>query len=650
MNSHIIDFQYFLAGLILLSNTQYLHFSLIEIRENSMNHQNFVHKCLLYSLYIMFIAIFYVIKHFVFDTIQIFNASMTTTLLIVCLFFFMMTTLVLYLFNKKLKKAVHIFDYSVITSFIILFAYIMDLITNKQFYYAVFICYTLVNISFFFNIFILKKKRANLGLYFLFASFFALTYINIIYDFLPFNMLITVDMAINALIIYAFFLFYSQYYVEALETSYDRVVEHVSELKVLNEKISVMAYQDPLTKVPNESAFMHHLETTETNLSLLMINVRNFSSFNQILGFNQGNALLQKIAEQLDGFCKFPNRLFKLYSDKFIISMYTENLDCVLATARKIQSIYHNESIMNFRLEIGIGVTQFDYHSRHSDSLSDVLSALEIACMRSLEHDDNIFILPLKTYLSEKATFNLEYHLREAIEQKNIEVFYQPQVSSKTKEIISFEALARWQHGGQFISPEIFIPLAETTGLISNLTRLILETIFTTLMQDNWNKGKKVSINLSSIQLVESGFIQFLLNAIEQYAIKPSDIIFEITETALLYDLEKVEESIYILKQLGFEISLDDFGTGYSSLHRFSKLNFDEVKFDKFFIQQMEKDEKLKIVFDKTVELFNTLNLRIVVEGVETLDQVQLLDCYAIDIYQGYYFGRPIPLSTLKLL
>ena len=173
-----------------------------------------------------------------------------------------------------------------------------------------------------------------------------------------------------------------------------------------------------------------------------MINVRNFSSFNQILGFNQGNLLLKKIADQLASFCKEPNKLYKLYSDKFVITMHTEDMNLILKTANDIHAIYQKEPIMNFRLELGIGITQYFICKRHDNSASEILGALEIACMRSSDFENHLYVLPIEKYLAEKTNYNLEYHLREAIENRVIEVYYQPQVSSATREIISFEALA----------------------------------------------------------------------------------------------------------------------------------------------------------------------------------------------------------------
>ena len=202
------------------------------------------------------------------------------------------------------------------------------------------------------------------------------------------------------------------------------------------------------------------------------------------------------------------------------------------------------------------------------------------------------------------------------------------------------KALIRWQDRGKFISPAIFIPIAENTGLITEITHFVIEDVFKNIYTLQWNEDRKVSINLSAIQLVENGFVDYVKNILLIYPINTSHIVFEVTETALTYDLNKVEDTIKALKSIGFEFSLDDFGDGYSSLNRLSKLNFDEVKFDKFFIQDIANDDKLKLTFLKTVELFDLLNLRIVVEGVETPAQETFLDQYPIDVYQGYLYSR----------
>jgi len=186
-----------------------------------------------------------------------------------------------------------------------------------------------------------------------------------------------------------------------------------------------------------------------------------------------------------------------------------------------------------------------------------------------------------------------------------------------------------------------------STGLISKLSYNVIETVFSSIYHLKWNQGRKVSINLSSIQLVESDFLTILKTLLNRYSINTHDIVFEITETALLYDLKKVEETIRTIKTLGFEISLDDFGTGYSSLNRFAQLNFDEVKFDRFFINDLQNDEKLMLVFSKTVELFNLFKMRIVVEGVENVAQESILDAFEIDIYQGFYYSKPMSLEHL---
>lgn len=645
MTNQFVDFQFFLMGIILLSNTQYMHFALMDIKFNKRNNRAFVHKCLLYSLYTMFVAITFVLKLLWFDLSKVVDANVLILLYIACIFFMLITLIVFVLFKRSLKSNFCVMDMCIIIGMIIVGCYILNLINNRVYFFLIFVHYSGVTISFFYNIVILKKIKMNYGIYFIFASYVVLAFVNGLIRYIPFDLLVTINMALNTFIIYGLYLFFAQYYVEELEKTYSDVVAHVGKLEKLNRKISMMAYRDHLTNIPNEMAFVQFLEESDENLGILMINIRNFSSFNQILGFSQGNALLKKVAEQLAPFANEPNKLFKLYNDKFVLAMPGVDFDVLMDYAKCIHENYHTETIMNFKLEVGVGITQYKLSEHKELTPSAIIAALETAISRSKNCENRTYYLPMSNYLSEKTNLNLEYHLREAIENHQIEVYYQPQVNAKSKMVCSYEALARWQHEGAFITPDIFIPLAESSGLITRLTYQIIESVFQSVHQTKWNARKKISINLSSIQLVESGLTTYLSDCLKTYPISPKEIVFEITETALLYDLMKVEDTIKRLKALAFEISLDDFGTGYSSLNRFSKLNFDEVKFDRFFIEGLEKDEKLKVVFNKTLELFNTLDMRIVVEGVETKAQEVILDAYEIDHYQGYYYGRPEPLS-----
>ncbi|OJV63372.1 MAG: hypothetical protein BGO41_11665 [Clostridiales bacterium 38-18] len=647
MQGKIIDFQYFLMSVILLSNTNYLYFALYDIKAKNKDHKTFVYKCLMYSIYTMFFSIMHVAKYLIFEVRHLFQDDTFTILMLACAMFLIVTILVYILISKVLKIKVKLLEWNVQVSFVIVLMYTFGVIGNVDLFSIVFWGYALIVSRFIYNIVILKKSNMNYGLYFLATSFLVMLLATLLKQYFPFEMYVTVILALCGLNVYGLFLFYAQFYVEELEESNKSLLTQSSDLLKLNDEMKAMAYKDSLTGLPNEVAYLNFMNHSQRAHLFILINVRNFASFNQILGFHQGNLLLKKMADQLRPFTDNEHHLFKLYNDKFLI--VTEDMTQLEAFAfiKQIQVAFSLESIMNFRLEIAVGITSLEADKANGDYAHTIIGALEVANQKAKSNDGGVYFIAMSKYLAEKAQYNLEYHLKNAIANNQIEVYYQPQVDTKTKEIVSYEALARWQLEEQFISPSVFIPLAEQTGLISKLSYQVIESIFFNVHQLKWNKGKKISINLSSIQLMESDFMLIINNLLNKYEINSNEIVFEITETALLYDIKKVEDTIKTIKKFGFEISLDDFGTGYSSLNRFSKLNFDEVKFDRFFVKDLQADEKLRLVFSKTLELFNLFEMRVVVEGVETVEQEQILDTFEIDIYQGYYYARPMSLGQL---
>ena len=647
MQSKIIDFQYFLMSVILLSNTNYMYFALYDIKANNKDHKTFVNKCLMFSVYTMFFSIMHVTKYLIFEVQHLFQDDTFTILMIACAMFLIVTISVYILITKILKIKVKLLEWNVQVSFIVVLLYSFGVINNDNLFNIIFGGYAIVITRFIYNIVILKKSKMNYGLYFLATSFLVMMLATLLKPYFPFEMNVTVILALCGLNIYGLFLFYAQFYVEELEATNKSLFSRSEDLIQLNDEMKAMAYKDSLTGLPNEIAYLNFMEDTQGKHLFILINVRNFASFNQILGFHQGNLLLKKMAEQLQSYTEKSHHLFKLYNDKFLIVTEDMTQHEVFNFIKQIQVAFSLESIMNFRLEIAVGITSLEADKTYKEYAHTIIGALEVANQKSKSNDGGVYFIAMSKYLAEKAQYNLEYHLKNAIANHQIEVYYQPQIDAKTKEVISYEALARWQLEDQFISPSVFIPLAEKTGLISKLSYQVIESVFFNIHHLKWNNGRKISINLSSIQLMESDFMLIVNNLLNKYEVNSHEIVFEITETALLYDIKKVEDTIKTIKKFGFEISLDDFGTGYSSLNRFSKLNFDEVKFDRFFIKDLLADEKLRLVFSKTLELFNLFEMRVVVEGVETVEQEQILDTFEIDIYQGYYYARPMSLGQL---
>ncbi|GAB6109734.1 EAL domain-containing protein [Fusibacter bizertensis] len=647
-------FQYFIMSIIMLSNTNYLYFAIINIVNDSYHKSDYIHLCLKYSLITMLVSIAFVIKMLIFTPIKFEFPLIQPAIIVTCFIAFLATIVVFIKFNDKKKLLSKKVNINIIISLMLILAYLTNIIKIQVLYLVIFILYLAVTLIFSYHVIYKKRIINNSGLYFLIASAGILTVVNILSFQLPLQLVLTVNLAIETLIIYGLFLFYSQFYVDALSDAYDGEIKQANQLRSLNTKITKMAYLDTITGIDNEMALLNDIEKIGHSLSLININIRNFSLYNQMLGFSQGNLLLSDVANTLSksierlslGNCK----LYKLHSDKFIVLCNTTDVKTCINHIHELKDIFNAHTFMNFKLEAYYGISSLNHGKFTVNEFNALIGAVELASKHAKMVPEKFYFLSLERYEREKNKFDIEFHLKEAIEFNALEVYYQPQIDAKTKAVCSYEALLRWYNNDKFISPSIFIPIAENTGIITDITHYVIEDVFKNIYALKWNDNRKISINLSAIQLVENGFVDYVKDTLVTYPIDTSLIVFEVTETALTYDFNKVEETICALKSVGFEFSLDDFGNGYSSLNRLTKLKFDEVKFDKFFIQDLAKDDKLKLTFLKTVELFNLLNLRIVVEGVETQDQEAFLDLYPIDVYQGYLYSEAQPLKQLIAL
>ena len=233
-----------------------------------------------------------------------------------------------------------------------------------------------------------------------------------------------------------------------------------------------------------------------------------------------------------------------------------------------------------------------------------------------------------------------------AIEKNQLDLYYQPQVDS-LKNLIGFEALLRWKHPVKgFISPEVFIPVAEKSGLIIDIGKWVMER---TLQQiSDWDRmhhlGDLVfSINISPLQLMHRDFTHETLLTLSHYKIRPERLKFEITETTFIYDQQRIGDVITHFSQLGVKWAIDDFGVGYSSLKSISDFAIDDIKIDKSLIMQIFKNESAALVVQKTIELSRDMGLKVLAEGIESEEYFTWLRDKGCHLFQGYYFARPLP-------
>lgn len=372
----------------------------------------------------------------------------------------------------------------------------------------------------------------------------------------------------------------------------------------------------------------------------------------------------------------------KGFSDFFVAAIKSKGGDCqVLSEPKKILTLnleainhiiidllmpdFDGLQILRFLKEIdyrgNISVTSGQDHSLlesakqicqlHHLSFHSVLKKpFDLSCLDSLTQkkavEQNINIKDKPVELSDR---ELTTALKLAIENQHLDVYFQPQVNMTNHTVTGFEALARWCLDGNFIAPTRFIPLAESNGLISKLTQVIVEKSlkhFSTF--ESHFSQPNLSINFSALELNESNLPDLLKNKIEQYQIASERITLEITETVLLEKNTLSLEILTRLRLMGFKLSIDDFGTGYSSVNMLQNGPFTELKIDRAFVSTIHSSEQSKIIVQSIVEMAHRLKLCIVAEGIEgqvTMDGLIGMHC---QIGQGYFFSRPMPAKKIN--
>lgn len=244
----------------------------------------------------------------------------------------------------------------------------------------------------------------------------------------------------------------------------------------------------------------------------------------------------------------------------------------------------------------------------------------------------------------------IEEALQNALENKEMYMVYQPQIDAQSGEVIGVEALIRWVHPTLgMVSPEKFIPVAESSGLIDTIGDYVVDTVLREFKEiRSRSRSLRVSINVSIRQLLRSDFRSYLKSKSTEYDVSPSNLVIEITESLFIEDLDQIDVLLSRIKDDGYTISLDDFGTGYSSLSVLRKLPIDEVKIDKSFVHDILTDSQDIALIKSIIGIGQSLNIPTLAEGVEELEQVVLLELYGCELFQGYFFAKPMDLRSLE--
>ena len=255
--------------------------------------------------------------------------------------------------------------------------------------------------------------------------------------------------------------------------------------------------------------------------------------------------------------------------------------------------------------------------------------------------------------MSDEACIELENKLKTAIRNERFILYYQPQYYTSTKKLRGVEALIRWQdEDNKFISPALFIPMAEKNGTIVPIGKWVVEQSIKqyAIWRSQFGFPFVMSINISALQYKEDDFVESVVEVMERYKVSPSEIELEITESVLIDDFEEVYEKLKALRSYGIRISLDDFGTGFSSLSYLKKLPIDTLKIDKSFIDTVLTDSSSRVIMESIVNMVKALGFESIAEGVEQMEQYEYLQSIGCNVIQGYLFSKPLAPRDMEMI
>ena len=433
----------------------------------------------------------------------------------------------------------------------------------------------------------------------------------------------------------------------------------ISERKAAEARIRHMAHHDSLTGLPNRSLFHDRLNQAlargnrdASTVAVLCLDLDRFKNVNDLSGHSIGDELLRQVAERLNNSIRADDTVARLSGDEFaVIQVGVSHPDgpAVLGE-RLLKAINEPFDLDGQQILIGtsIGIALYPGDGENGEAL---VRAADTALYRAKEAGRGTFrFFEAEMDLRLQARRHLERDLRQALAGNQLEVHYQPLVDCDQVKVLGFEALVRWTHPERgAISPVEFIPLAEECGLIMPLGTWVLRTACREAA--TWPEDTIVAVNISPAQFRHADLANEVLTILEQTALAPHRLELEITEGVLIEDTERTLDTLNTLKKAGVRISLDDFGTGYSSLSYLHRFPFDKIKIDRSFIWAMEKNPDSMSIVRTVIALGRSLRITVTAEGVETAQQLQLLQSEHCDQAQGFLLGRPLPRREIgKLL
>ena len=437
-------------------------------------------------------------------------------------------------------------------------------------------------------------------------------------------------------------------------------IRDITKFKKQNEELRYMAYYDVLTGLYNRNYFVRVLSEwirdAQDNgeiVAVMYVDIDNFKKINDGLGLVAGDELIQTFGLFLKEFMDDRTIIAHVTDDTYYMAVKnpvgSHSIEKLFdKIVQRVNEPFYLMGGHEVSISVCAGVAEFPESAGNS---LELINCSEIVMFRAKEHGPNsmrYFETPIFQDFIDN--INIENKLKEAVNMNRFLLYYQPQYDSKSQKLRGVEALLRWQDdSGKMISPGVFIPIAEKSGMIVPIGTWVLEEGIRkyAAWRENYNCDMVLSLNISSIQYKRPDFVSNLLEILEKYRVNPKDIELEITESVLIDDFDQVVAKLRMLKEYGIKISLDDFGTGYSSLSYLKGLPIDTLKIDKSFIDTVIQDECTQVITESIISMVKKLGFETVAEGVETEEQYEYLKKIECDNIQGFLLGKPMPADEI---
>ncbi|MCK5613069.1 EAL domain-containing protein [Candidatus Pacearchaeota archaeon] len=459
--------------------------------------------------------------------------------------------------------------------------------------------------------------------------------------------------------------------VDLLFSTYENAVERNKELmrmqlelKEANEKLSELAKFDSLTGIANRRMYQKFLKMElersmrhNLNVAVLFMDLDNFKDVNDTKGHDIGDLLLQNVAERVKSCVRPEDLIARLGGDEFaIVLVETRSADDAAVVAEKILSNLakpHNLEGHEIISTFSIGIAVFPGSGKTVEDLGKAADIAMYHAKKSGKNNYQFFEPDMQKQAMQR--MQMEKDLRTCLDNNELSLYYQPQIETRTGNIIGLEALLRWQHPTfGAVSPAVFIPIAEKSGLIGPLGEWVLESACS--QNAKWHKKNgspfkvAVAVNVSLKQLRYKSFWELVKNILDKTGLDAHDLEIELTESTVMEDPEAAIILLEKIHNLGVRIAIDDFGTGYSSLSYLRRLPIDSLKIDLSFVQNIGKSNNDETIIKAIIALAHNLSLQVTAEGVETQAQLDFLKAHQCDIMQGFYFEKPMPVDDVEKL